>query len=120
MKIILIKQKINPEKLLEVVRDGYETMAKVAVDIKKKMATAGGEWHSEGQDILMKAGSLGTDVWGCNLYPWNEPEKRIEYISLINIKPAIGHKSMEIEDKEVRNKIKAIVEAIIISPAETI
>ncbi len=121
MKIIIIKEKADPKELLEVVKDSYDTMVKIAVDINKRIATAGGEWHSEGQDILVKeAGSLGVDVWGCNLYPWNEPEKRIEYVSLINIKPAIGHKNMEIENKEIRHKIKSIVEDLIIGPTETI
>lgn|SRR3989344_6249200 len=120
MKIIVAKSKISREELLEVIKDSYETMVKITVDINRKIVTVGGEWHSEGQTLMVNDGSLGSEVWGCNLYPWNVPEKRIEYSSLINIKPAIGHKNVEIQDKEIRVKVKDLVEKLILNPTEVI
>ena len=44
---------------------------------------------------LIKDGSSGRHVWGFNIYP----EGRLDFVSLINIRPAQGNRSMELEDE---------------------
>lgn len=60
------------------------------------------------------------DVWGVNFYPWRSPDERIEYNALINIKPTSGHDKMEIRDNEVKQKIRNIIEKILLSSDETL
>lgn len=120
MQAQIIREKISKEDLVRIVQENYEVMAKVDVDIKRGVLTIGGEWHSEGDELLCRDGSSREDVWGANFYPWREPEKRIEYNSLINIKPSIGHTKMEIQDQEVKIKVKSTIERLLLSRDETL
>jgi hypothetical protein len=43
---------------------------------------------------------------GCDYYPGLGPEACIEYTALINIRPAQGNRSMEVEDAGVRERIR--------------
>jgi len=46
------------------------------------------------------------DIWGANLYPYKSGDERLEYTSLINIRPGQGNLSMEIENDSLRKKYK--------------
>ncbi|MDP3989319.1 MAG: DUF5674 family protein [bacterium] len=120
MKVRRITEKVSPEEVASIVAEEFGEMAKVDVDIEKKILVVGGEWHSEGQDELVSKGSDGSVVWGCNFYPFREADKRIEYNSLINIKPAIGHTSMDIEDEDVKKQMRDVIETLLLSPNETV
>ncbi len=52
-------------------------------------------------------------MWGINLYLKKSPKERIEYTALINIRPSQDNPSMEVESKEVRDKIEKIVNRLI-------
>ena len=116
----IIREKISTEDLARIVRENFGMMTKVDVDIKRRVLTIGGEWHSEGDEILHEDGSLREDVWGINFYPWNEQEKRIEYTSLINIKPALGHRAMEVKNQTLRADIRSVVEELLLGSEETL
>jgi len=120
MKVRIVKDKLSVDEVRTIVLDEFGDMAKVVVDIERGILAIGGEWHSEGQDELVKDGSDGRNVWGCNYYAFRDADKRIEYNSLINIKPTIGHTSMDIEDSDVRNKVKDIIELLLLLHNETI
>ena len=116
---IIVKEKIAPKILQELLDEYFEIMVKIAVDIEKEICAAHGEWHSFGQEILAdKKNSDGSNVWGANFYPQEKGAKRIEYVSLINIKPAAGNRSIMIEDGEVRKKVKEIAEKLILGENE--
>lgn len=120
MKAQIIKEKISKEDLARITKENYGEMVKVDVDIKREILAVGGEWHSEGDELLNQDGSSGEDVWGVNFYPWNSSGKRIMYNSLINIKPGIGHTEMEIRDEAIKSKIKEIVEKLLLANDETL
>lgn len=120
MKAQIIKEKISKDELARIVKENYGIMVKVDVDIRRGVLAIGGEWHSEGDELLHRDGSSREDVWGANFYPWREPEKRVEYNSLINIKPGIGHTKMEIQDVEIRQKIQNVVEKLLLANNETL
>ena len=120
MKPIIVTEKISKEELARITKENFGTMVKIDVDVMREIATIGGEWHSEGDEVLSKDGSSREDVWGINFHPWNESENRIEYTSLINIKPAFENRSMQVENKKTRERIHAIVEKIILRDDETI
>ena len=118
MEIKIIKEKIPKEELKNIVKEGFGTMAKVDVDVKRGVLSVGGEWHSEGDEVLSKDGSFREDIWGVNFYPWNAPKDRVEYVSLINIKPSLNHKNMEIKDRDLKDKIKNIIEKLLLNSKE--
>ena len=111
----IVREKIPKEALSAAARENFETMVKVAVDVARGLLTVGGEWHSEGQELLVRDGSSGAEVWGVNFYPWHEPKNRIEYIALINIKPSVPNRAMEIHDTHVKQEIHDIVQTLLLS-----
>lgn len=121
MIIKIVREKIKKKDLLKIVEETFGTMAKVAVDIEKKILAIGGEFHADGQGLLVtQEGSDAQNVWGINFYPFYLPEKRIEYIALINIKPNLGNRDMMIQDKIIRDKIKNIVNKLLLENHETL
>lgn len=120
MQPIIIKEKISKEELKKIVSENFGNMVKVDVDVKRGILSVGGEWHSEGDELFSQNGSAREDVWGVNFYPWNAPENRIEYVSLINIKPSFGHRNMEIKDQVLRSKIRDVVEKLLLNNEENL
>lgn len=49
-------------------------------------------------------------LWGINLYPEADDEDFLEFDSLINIRPSQGNRSRGVEDEEIREKIRRIVD----------
>ncbi|MBM3250795.1 MAG: hypothetical protein FJZ07_00930 [Candidatus Nealsonbacteria bacterium] len=112
MEIRTIKEKIREEELRDIAQKNYGEMVKAVVDIEKEIMVLGGEFHSDANEVLIKEGSEQKNIWGINIYPYKKREDWIEFISLINIRPADNNLDMEIKSKEVKEKIKKIVEKL--------
>lgn len=82
------------------------TFIKVVVDIEKKILSMGCEFHIDCAEELKKNGSNFKDLWGANIFP---SKKRIEYTSMINIRPKVGNRSMEIQNEEIKGKVTKII-----------
>ena len=54
---------------------------------------------------MIEDGSKQNNLWGFNIYLNKPKESRLEYNSLINIRPKQGNRNMEIENEEIKNKI---------------
>ena len=107
---VLILTKRLERGALERFRDApFEKMIKFVADVARGRLALGGEMHSDAEEALLRTGSRQADLWGGNLWPWDEPP-RIEHISLINIRPAQDNPGMEIEREDVRTAVRAIVE----------
>lgn len=113
MPIKIVKDKITLPELEEAALATFGEMVKAVVDIKEGIIALGGELHADTEAELLQLGSLSENVWGINIYPGQSPEDRIEYISLINIRPSKGNKTMGVEDQSVRDKIREIVDKLI-------
>ncbi len=112
MEIKIIKEKITKEKLKEIVKENYGDMTKAVVDIEKKIIAIGGEFHSDASTILVeKEGSNYENVWGFNVYP--DREDRLEFDSLINIKPNKGNRDVIIGSDKIKQRIRNIVKDLI-------
>jgi len=95
-------------------KENYGDMIKAVVDIKKEIIAIGGEFHSDASVILVEQeGSNQEDVWGVNIYPEKEKNKRLEFNSLVNIKPLKNNRDAEIESEEIKDKIKNIADRLI-------
>ena len=64
--LTIIRNKINSETLKQVAEDlkGY---IKVVVDVRRKILSAGGSKHVDGEQLLLKDGSRQKDLWGAGL-----------------------------------------------------
>jgi len=91
--------------MMEVLGD----FVKIVVDIEKQIMAIGGEMHADEETVLLAHGSAQKDLWGCNIYPDREKDEWLEYSSLINIRPSVGNRSMEIHDEHIRAKVAEVV-----------
>lgn len=91
-------------------KEAVETpFSKAAVDVVRRVVSIGGEFHVDCAEELVESGSLSKDIWGINIYP----DGHIDFISLINIRPAQGNRGMDIADETVRKAISEIIESLI-------
>ncbi len=79
--------------------------AKAAVDVERGLLSIGCDLHIDCAEELIGRGSASKDIWGFNIYP----DHTLDFISLINIRPAQGNRSMAIKDLELQNTISSIV-----------
>lgn len=107
---ILIVREPLPRGMLEPLAEAWHgTLVKGVADLRRAVIALGGDWHMDANNALIADGSKQEDVWGFNIYPKEHGDSALEYISLINIRPAQGNKEMELADKVLRAKIKEIV-----------
>jgi len=116
--IIVTDKKIGKKELKEQCDRWFGDMVKIVVDIEREILGIGGELHADGEEALIREGSLSKNIWGINFYPWNHPDHRIDYTALINIRPHDDNPSMDIMDEAVKIKIKAIVEEMVLRTDE--
>ncbi len=90
--------------------DSLGSFVKVVVDIEREILSANCELHVDCAEELTKEGSLYTNLWGANVYP---KDKKIDFISLMNVRPADNNRSMDIEDRAIRKKIEDIIKALV-------
>ena len=86
---------IRPGDRAEIPRD----FVKIVVDVERGVFSAVCDLHSDCADELVTDGSQWDNLWGANVYL---DEHRIDFVSLINIRPATGNRSMTIELPEIR------------------
>lgn len=89
-------------------------MIKCVVDVEKDIIAIDGELHADLEELLLENNSSSQDLWGINLYLEKEKEDRIEYTALINIRPSLDNRGMEIESNTIKDKIKNIIDRLII------
>lgn len=115
MEIKILKNPITLAELRQIAQNQFGDFAKAVVDVAKGDLALGGELHADAEAILIANGSQSQNLWGINLYPDLGPGNLIEFDSLINIKPQLGNRSRNVEDSEIRSRIRTIVEKLIIS-----
>ena len=112
----VIRTPMTREEVLAAVRSGFGDMAKVVVDVRRKMLALGGSLHADGEALLLDDGSKQEDLWGANVYPDQPPERQLEYTALINIRPRQENRTMEIQDPTVQKAVAEIVRSLLPLP----
>ena len=102
--IHLLKEKAVHTQVQDMLVE-YENMIKIVVDVRRRYVSGGGEMHADCETALLEDGSEQDDLWGANWYPL---EQRIEFESLINIRPRLGNKNILIQDENLRKKVESI------------
>jgi len=112
MNIQIIKQKISKQETIRLAEETFGEMVNV-VDIKNGILALGGSLHADAEAILLEQGSNQSDLWGFNIYPTRNADERIEFTSLINIRPNQGNRSMEVQDSNLRKQIRGIIDKLV-------
>lgn len=107
--IHIFKDRATKKQLIEML-EIYDHMIKIVVDLRQKRLAGGGEMHSDCETVLLDSGSEQDDLWGANWYP---EDQRIEYESLINIRPRMGNRNILIQDEKIRTQVKEITYEIL-------
>lgn len=106
--LMIIRNKINPESLQQVAKDlkGY---VKVVVDVQRKILSAGGEKHVDGEQLLLKDGSRQENLWGGGL---DLETNEMDFDSMINLRPK-QNASREILDQKIRQEVESITRSLL-------
>jgi len=91
----------------------FGDLVKAVVDIATGAMAMDGELHADEEALLLEQGSRQTDLWGINIYPELSGRDRIEFDSIINIRPSQGNRSRGIGDPAIREKIFQIVARLV-------
>ena len=107
--IHLLREQATANQIADMLQE-YQSMIKIAVDIRHKILVGGGEMHVDCEQVLLDAGSEQDDIWGANWYP---NENRIEYEALINIRPLLGNRSITIQNQEIRQGLETVARRLL-------
>ena len=107
--MLILNNPISRAELKEYAANTFGDMIKCVADLDKGLLAIDADLHADLERLLLENGSLQTSLWGFNLYPDETSEDFIEYDSLINIRSWQGNPSRDVLDKDVREKIAAIV-----------
>ena len=88
-------------------------MVKAVVDVSRGIMAIGGELHADEEAVLLDQGANQADLWGINLYPDAAPSERIEFDSMINVRPAQGNRSRSVEDPVLQARIRDLVARLV-------
>lgn len=114
METQIVKGKITLVELRALAHEQYGDIIKAVVDAEQGIMGVGGELHVDIQSILIeKEHSRGDTTWGINLYLEKTGDDFIEFDSMVNLKPALGNRSRGVEDLEIQEKIRDIVNRLV-------
>lgn len=109
----LIDKKISKTELASVAKERFGDMVKAAVDIELGIMVIGGELHADEEAMLLENGSKQENLWGINIYTEKPGNERIEFDSMINIRPRQNNRSRDVLDPKIREKITAIINNLV-------
>ncbi len=109
----LIDTKISKVELAEIAKERFGDIVKVVVDIELGIMVVGGELHADEEAMLLERDSKQENLWGINIYTDKTENERIEFDSMINIRPGQNNRSRDILDAAIREKIKIIVNNLV-------
>lgn len=109
----IIEKPIEKSELSPLELKGYIALVKAVVDVRRRIILAGTSMHSDAESLLLDHGSEQADLWGINLYLKKSREEWIEYDSMINLRPWQDNDSRGVENPEIRQKIREIVDELV-------
>jgi hypothetical protein len=103
MAVVILFRPADEEELKKVSEE-YGSYVKFVVDVSREMMAAGGEWHADGERVLLDQGSKQEDLWGGGI---DLETGEIDFVSLINTRPNFNS-SQEVTDLEIRRKMEEL------------
>lgn len=106
----IVTDVVTAGELKEMAAKIFGDMVKAVVDIEKDIVALDAELHSDLEALLLEKGSKQKDLWGINIYPEVKGKERVEFDSMINMRPSQGNKSRGVDNADIRSRILKIVE----------
>jgi hypothetical protein len=92
---------------------GFGNLVKAVVDVDRGVMAVDGELHADEEALLLEQGSEQKNLWGINIYPDLPETERIEFDSVINIRPSQGNRSRGVADPAIQERVVQIVTALV-------
>jgi hypothetical protein len=111
--IQIVREPVTLDEVRSRAREQFGEMVKAVVDVEQGIMAIGGELHADEEAVLLDQGSRQSDLWGINLYPDAAGTERVEFDSMINVRPTQGNRSRSVEDAARRERIREIVSRLV-------
>ena len=111
--IKVVKDRVSLKELKENASKMFGTLVKAVVDVEKEIMVVDAELHSDQEAVLLDSGSKQENLWGINIYPDKKGRDRIEFDSMINLRPSQGNMSRGVGDPNIQKRILAIVRVLV-------
>ena len=109
----IVKDKIPLSELKKMAQKKFGNLVKAVVDIERGIMAVDAELHADEEALLIADGSRQESLWGVNIYPELAKGDRLEFDSMINLKPAQNNRSRGVDDPALRKKIEDIVDKLV-------
>jgi hypothetical protein len=109
----IVDSPISPGDLKAMAEGRFGNLVKAVVDVERGIMAVDGELHADEEALLLENGSLQENLWGINIYPELEGPDRIEFDSVINIRPSQGNRSRGVDDLVIRERIVQAVTGLL-------
>ena len=105
MAVVFIENRVAPDDIKKA-QEEYGSYIKIVVDVENELIVIGGEWHADGEKLLLEKGASQRNIWGGGI---DSDTKNIDTVALINLRPGLDNNSQEILDKKIRDEFVKIV-----------
>jgi hypothetical protein len=109
----IVSEPIALDELRQLAGDQFGDFVKAVVDVREGVMAVGGELHADEEAALLEQGARQADLWGINIYPDRVAAERIEFDSMINVRPAQGNRSRSVDDPGIRQRIQDVVARLV-------
>ena len=109
----IISEQITLGELQQMSEKGFGNLVKAVIDIEKGIMALDADLHADQEALLLENGSRQENLWGINIYPALSKEQRIEFDSMINLRPSFGNQSRGVDSPEIQKKIIEAVNRLI-------
>jgi len=110
----IVTDKITLEELKLMSSRMFGNLVKAVVDVEKGIIAVDAELHADAEALLLKEGSKQEFLWGINLYPEISGDDWLEFDSMINLRPSRGNRSRGVENPQIQQKIREIVNVLVL------
>jgi hypothetical protein len=111
--MIIVSESISLSKLKKMAEERFGILVKAVIDVEKEIMAVDAELHADQEALLLEKGSKQEDLWGINIYPEMPESERIEFDSMINMRPSQGNRTRGVDNPAIRQKIIEIVNKLV-------
>ncbi len=111
--IRIVSEPIALDEVRQLAADQFGDFVKAVVDVRQDVMAIGGELHADEEAMLLERDSRQADLWGINIYPDRVAAERVEFDSMINVRPAQGNRSRSVDDPGIQDRIRDIVARLV-------
>jgi hypothetical protein len=109
----IVEAPISLGDLRVMAENRFGNLVKAVVDVERKIMAVDGELHADEEALLLENGSRQEDLWGINIYPELAGPDRVEFDSIVNIRPSQGNRSRGVDSQTIRENIIDIVNMLV-------